>query len=55
MSENWLTDGNCKKCRRKKYCNKPCKARISRLQLSVSNLLNSYFCEIYRSFPDIKE
>ena len=26
MADSWLTDGNCKECRRQKYCNKPCKA-----------------------------
>lgn len=25
-ADRWLSDGNCELCRRKKYCNKPCKA-----------------------------
>ena len=23
-NERWLTDGDCSKCRRAKYCSKPC-------------------------------
>ena len=30
MADSWLTDGNCKECRRRKYCSKECKAhRVS--------------------------
>lgn len=55
MSENWRIDGNCKECRRKKYCTKPCKAHTSRIHLDVLNLLYSCIGDIYQSFPDIKE
>lgn len=24
MADSWLTDGDCKECRRQKYCRKPC-------------------------------
>lgn len=24
MADSWKIDGNCKECRRKKYCSKPC-------------------------------
>lgn len=24
MADSWLIDGNCNKCRRKKYCSSPC-------------------------------
>lgn len=30
-NERWLTDGNCLKCRRAKYCKKDCKARTTHL------------------------
>ena len=29
-NERWLTDGNCSKCRRQKYCSKPCTAQKRR-------------------------
>lgn len=29
-NERWLTDGNCGKCRKLKYCGKPCKAQKER-------------------------
>lgn len=34
-SDQWLLDGECKKCRRDKYCSKPCKA----LQTSLRRLI----------------
>ena len=30
MDERWKSDGNCKKCRREKYCKKPCTAKKRR-------------------------
>lgn len=30
VNEQWLSSGDCSKCRRNKYCSKPCKpSRIS--------------------------
>ena len=29
MEDSWLTSGDCKKCRRKDYCSKQCKAHRS--------------------------
>lgn len=31
-TEAWKDSGNCKECRRAKYCNKPCSANKKRLQ-----------------------
>ena len=34
-SEQWLTEGNCKKCRRSNYCSKSCKAHKKEEQAFV--------------------
>ena len=39
MSEEWLTDGDCDKCRRKKYCKTPCKAHKERFVRRVNNIM----------------
>lgn len=43
-SEQWLLDGECNKCRRKEYCNKPCKACNTRrdnvVRSAVAQALN---------------
>ena len=30
MADEWLRDGDCDNCRRKKYCRTPCKAHKER-------------------------
>ena len=40
-NEQWLSDGNCKLCRRRKYCTKPCK----RCRLSTQRMVNSLITE----------
>lgn len=43
-NEQWLLDGDCSKCRREKYCSKPCtKAKRKRdvlVQTLVASKLN---------------
>lgn len=34
-SEQWLLDGRCSICRRKKYCSKPCKACKNRREYEL--------------------
>lgn len=34
-NERWLTDGNCGKCRRQKYCSKPCTAQKRRKEAII--------------------
>ena len=31
-NEQWLLDGNCRECRRKDYCSKPCKRNEARIE-----------------------
>lgn len=48
-SEQWLEDGDCERCRRKKYCSKPCAAnkrfetaRLTEMMCeTVANVLNN--------------
>lgn len=35
-NERWLTDGDCTKCRRQKYCSKPCKRSENRRQAEMA-------------------
>lgn len=35
--EQWLTDGICSVCRKRKYCTKNCKARIKAIEKSIKN------------------
>lgn len=39
-NERWLTDGDCKKCRRNKYCSKACRASQDRLNREVHRAMN---------------
>lgn len=41
-SEQWLLDGRCEVCRRKNYCNKPCKREKKR----ASDKMLTSFTEI---------
>lgn len=42
-SEQWLLNGNCSICRKRKYCNKDCSARIKAFEKKVSNSIGSIF------------
>lgn len=35
-SEQWLEQGKCNECRRKGYCNKPCKANMNNFHRRVA-------------------
>lgn len=39
LGESWLTDGNCKTCRRKKYCSKQCKANSNREKSMLTSMI----------------
>lgn len=39
MADSWKTDGNCKECRRREYCNKACSANKKRLRYAVHDAL----------------
>lgn len=39
-SEQWLLDGDCKKCRRKQYCSKSCKAAKTRQRAEIFQLMD---------------
>lgn len=44
-SEHWLTEGDCKKCRRQHYCSKPCTRNKRRTNTIVSSIVTSYMDE----------
>lgn len=39
-SEQWLSGGDCKLCRRSKYCSKECKASKQATQRDIYNMVN---------------
>jgi radical SAM protein with 4Fe4S-binding SPASM domain len=39
-NERWLSDGNCKLCRRSKYCSKACKANKEATQRDIYSAVN---------------
>lgn len=40
-TEQWLLDGVCKECRRKKYCSKPCTANKRRTQRQLFGVVDA--------------
>lgn len=38
-NEQWLEDGDCRKCRRAKYCHTPCERNKQMLQRSIRNAI----------------
>jgi radical SAM protein with 4Fe4S-binding SPASM domain len=40
-NERWLSDGNCKFCRRNKYCHTPCKKNKERMQTELYRSINN--------------
>ena len=38
-NEQWLEDGDCRECRRAKYCHTPCKKNKQMLQRSIRNAI----------------
>lgn len=49
-SEQWLLNGDCRICRRKKYCSKPCTRCKREIQAEikqvVANCLNEATCGV---------
>lgn len=41
MADNWLTDGDCETCRRKKYCKTKCRKHLEREKREVSEMMLS--------------
>ena len=39
MADEWLGDGDCDNCRRKKYCKRPCRAHKERFARRVKNIM----------------
>lgn len=35
IKEQWLHQGDCKECRRKSYCKKPCKAHKEKIENDI--------------------
>lgn len=43
MNEQWKDGGDCNKCRRQKYCNKPCKqSRIHFLEAMFAKYMEEH-------------
>lgn len=40
-SEQWLLNGKCTECRRKKYCSKPCRACKDRREYYMRNMVGA--------------
>ena len=40
-TEQWLLEGYCNKCRRAKYCDKPCKKAKIRRQRAISGFITN--------------
>ena len=41
VSEQWLSNGNCNICRRKKYCGKPCKQAKKAKEAKITGIIAS--------------
>lgn len=37
--DRWLTDGDCTKCRRQKFCSKPCKRHKGAVQREIMGMV----------------
>ncbi len=46
-SEQWLSGGDCKLCRRSKYCSKACKANKEAAQRAIYSAVNKATCGIF--------
>lgn len=38
--DQWLSDGICSKCRRQKFCSKPCKRHKGTVQREVAGMMS---------------
>ena len=47
-NERWLSDGNCKLCRRNKYCHTQCKKNKERMQAEIYHSINNATHGIFR-------
>lgn len=44
-NEQWKTNGDCSKCRRKKYCSKDCNAKKRALARLIKRSVSEYMAE----------
>ena len=44
-NEQWKTDGDCTKCRKQKYCSKPCNANKKATNKWLTNHIANYFAK----------
>lgn len=52
MADSWKTDGNCKECRRQKYCSKECTASKRAIRAFIQKVVNE---KLSAMTPPIKE
>lgn len=45
-NEQWLLNGDCGKCRRKKYCSKPCTRHKRETKAMIQGMISSKLNEI---------
>lgn len=45
-NEQWLLNGDCSKCRREKYCHKPCTRHKRETKAMIHSLVSSKLNEI---------
>lgn len=38
--DQWLSDGICNKCRRQKFCSKPCKRHKGAVQRDIASMIS---------------
>lgn len=44
--DRWLIDGNCTKCRRQKFCSKPCKRHKGAVQRELMGMMTSAMIKV---------
>lgn len=47
VTDQWMLDGDCKKCRRKNYCGETCKIRKTKIFDRIRDSLFSGFAEAF--------
>lgn len=47
-NEQWKTNGNCEKCRKRKYCGTDCTAHKRRMERYLKNVISSAFLDAIR-------
>ena len=56
MEDQWLLDGNCDLCRRKKYCSKPCTANKRQREWNLKSLvIHEMLNRVFKENKEIKQ